>query len=49
MGNRNYKIFKRYFGSEQTMITNMLAYLRKRINIDGLFKAIKTSQMDSSN
>lgn len=47
IGKRNYKIFKRYFGSEQTMITNMLSYLRKRINNDGLFKAIRTTQMDS--
>lgn len=44
MGDVNRQLFLKFYGSEQTMITNMIRYMRKRFNEDGLTKIIKDIQ-----
>ncbi len=48
MGKRNFKILKDFFGDEETMISNMLLYMRDRINKDGLSKIIQDQINDQS-
>ena len=40
MGKNNLKLFQKFFGDEETMIVNMIRYMRKRINEDGLSKIL---------
>lgn len=44
MGRKNYKLLIDFYGSEESLITNMLRYIRKRINDDGLSKIINNVQ-----
>ena len=44
MGKRNYKMFIKFFGDSETVTINMLRYIRKRINEDGLTKIIQNQQ-----
>lgn len=44
MGPNNHRLFMEFYGNEQTMIVNMLRYMRRRINEDGLSKIIKQEQ-----
>ena len=46
MGKKNLKLFIRFFGDRETVIVNMLRYMRKRINDDGLTKIIQNQQSD---
>lgn len=41
MGKRNLKLFINFFGDKETVIINMIRYMRKRINDDGLTKIIQ--------
>ena len=44
MGKNNYSIILNFYGNEQTIIVNMIRYMRKRINEDGLSKIIQDEQ-----
>ena len=44
MGKRNLKMFIKFFGDNETVMINMLRYIRKRINEDGLSKIIQDQQ-----
>jgi len=44
MGKRNLNMFINFFGDRETVIVNMLRYMRKRINDDGLSKIIQDQQ-----
>ena len=44
MGKRNLKLFISFFGDRETVVINMLRYMRKRINDDGLTKIIQNQQ-----
>ena len=40
MGRKNLKMFIDFFGDESTLFVNIIRYMRKRINEDGLSKII---------
>ena len=44
MGKNNYEILLNFYGNEQTIIVNMIRYMRKRINEDGLSKIIREEE-----
>ena len=44
MGPRNLKVFVDFFGDRETVMVNMIRYMRKRINDDGLTKIIQNQQ-----
>ena len=44
MGKRNLKLFVYFFGDKKTVMINMIRYMRKRINEDGLSKIIQNQQ-----
>ena len=48
MGKRNLKLFIEFFGDQETITINMLRYIRKRINEDGLSKIIQNQQSSQS-
>ncbi len=48
MGKRNLKLFIKFFGDQETITINMLRYIRKRINDDGLTKIIQNQQSSQS-
>ena len=46
MGKRNLKLFIDFFGDKETVTINMIRYMRKRINDDGLTKIIQNQQSE---
>lgn len=46
MGKKNLKMFIDFFGDKETVVVNMLRYMRKRINDDGLTKIIQNQQSE---
>ena len=41
MGINNIKLFTNFFGSEETIIVNIIQFIRSKINQDGLAKIIQ--------
>ena len=46
MGKRNLKIFKEFFGDQETLVINIIRYMRKKFNEDGLVKIINQKQSE---
>jgi hypothetical protein len=46
MGKRNLNMIIKFFGDKETVVVNMLRYMRKRINDDGLSKIIQNQQSE---
>lgn len=48
MGKNNKKLFVDFFGDEETLIVNLIRYMRKKYNDDGLTKIIDEQSKQNS-
>lgn len=48
MGKNNKKMFIKFFGDEETLIINIICYMRKKYNDDGLTKIIDQQTQENS-
>jgi len=49
MGKRNVKLFTEFFGDNETLVINIIRYMRKKFNEDGLVKIINEKQSEQTN